>query len=235
MFMLAPEERGALGRSVLWLGGVGCALLVAANFTSLWFPGRLMRNIGMAGGLIAAAGFITYLVDLVRLYRSRRRMRLELHNRVAIGAFIALGVALLWLVAALFSARIEMHAPALIYLILAGWLSALGLTQLYKIIAFLVWLQRYGVRLGYGPVPKVQDLVAESRAQSWFLLYFIGVAVTTVALVAAWILAARIGGALSLLATLALAREYLRTWRCHYVLHAPTTSPGQPPDFKRVY
>lgn len=234
MFMLAPEDRGRLGGSVMWLGGVGCALLVSAGGVGLWFPGRLERSIEILGGLIAVTGFIVYLADVVRLYRSRRRVHLELHNRMAICAFAALAIALLWLAAALLSRRLEAQAPALVYLVMLGWLSGLGLTQLYKIVAFLTWLQRYGSKLGRGPVPKVQALVNERRAMPWFIAYFVSVAITTVALASGWVLPARAGVAVSLLATLALAHEYWLAWRCYYVSHpSAAATPPLPPPFPR--
>jgi len=232
MFMLAPEERGRLGDSVMWLGSTGCALLVGAGVVGLWLPGWLSRNIEILGGLLAATGFIVYLIDVLRLYRGRRRVQLELHNQMAICAFSALPIALLWLALALLAGRIDTQAPALIYLILAGWLSGLGLTQLYKITAFLTWLQRYGTRLGRGPVPRVQALVDEPRGRPWFIVYFTGVAITTVALASGWSVVARGGSALSLLATLALAREYLRIQRCYYVSHpSPAAASALQPPF----
>ena len=235
MFMLAPEERGWIGNCVLWLGSAGCALLIVAGVAGLWFPGRRPQGIAALGSLLAVAALIIYLVDVVRLYRGRRRARLELHNRAATGAFASLAIALLWWVLARATGHMDAQAPALVYLVLAGWLSGLGLTQLYKIVAFLTWLQRYGTRLGRGPVPKVQDLVDESRAAPWFIAYFAGVAITTAALAAGWILPARAGVGLSLLATLALAHEYLRAWRGYYVLRPSPALPRQTPDFKRIY
>lgn len=232
MFMLAPENRGLLGDSVMWLCSVGCVLLIGAGGSGLWFPSRLVRYTEILGGLITVFGFIVYLVDIARLYRSRRRVQLELHNRMAACAFGALAIALPWLVAAWLSGRLETQAPALVYLVLAGWLSGLGLTQLYKIVAFLTWLQRYGTQLGRGPVPKVQALVDERRATPWFMAYFVGVAITTAALASGWTLPARAGVAISLLATLALAHEYWLAWCCHYVSHPPAAAtPPLPPPF----
>ncbi len=102
----------------------------------------------------------------------------------------------------------EAAAP-LVVLLLFGWLSGLGLSQLYKIVPFLAWLSRFGRRLGTGAVPRVQDLVNEPAALPLFAVYFAAVAI---AAVAAWLgLAAFVRGAmvLSLGATLLLVREIL--------------------------
>jgi hypothetical protein len=54
-------------------------------------------------------------------------------------------------------------------------LSGLILAKLYKIIAFLTWLETYGPVMGRTATPRVQDLVAEPRASRWFVIYFAAV------------------------------------------------------------
>lgn len=139
---------------------------------------------------------------------------------------MSLGV--VWLLAVAFTAKgsIGSGAPVLVFLMLFGWLSGLGLTQLYKIVPFLSWLARYGSRLGHGPVPRVQDLVDEGRASHWFVLYFLGTAVAAVAAAVGLVLLYRVGLGLTLLATLELTVEYWRAWRADYA--AAVASPPHP-------
>jgi hypothetical protein len=56
------------------------------------------------------------------------------------------------------------------------------LAKLYKIVAFLTWLETYGPVMGRAPTPRVQDLVAEGRATKWFVDYYAAVWVGTLAL-----------------------------------------------------
>ena len=229
MFMLAPHDRGRLGAAVLWTATGGFLLAFLAGVgTTVWHAGAIAAA-EQAGRIAILAALGLYLADVVRLYRSRRRRQIELHNRAALGAFGALGLALPLAVAAVATDRLAALAPSLVLLLLLGWLSGLGLTQLYKIVAFLSWLSRYGGRLGRGPVPRVQDLVREPGATGFFVLYFAAVALAVGA--AAFGLADLVRAALAgaLLAVALLAREYARAWRAVYVRAAPAAAASPPP------
>jgi hypothetical protein len=224
MFMLAPHERGTIGAAILWIGAGGFLAAFTAGLAATVWPAGWIAGLEQVGRLAIGLALGLYLADVVRLYRSRRRRQIELHNRAAIGAFIALGLAVLLAVGAIATDRLADLAPSLVLLLLLGWLSGLGLTQLYKVVAFLSWLSRFGGQLGRGPVPRVQDLVNEPGATGFFVLYFVAVAVAAGA--AAFDLVDVIRGALALtlIAVLLLAREYARAWRAVYA----RGQPGQP-------
>lgn len=230
MFMLAPHERGAWGRAVLWTAVSGFAIAVIVGLVSPLLPSTAGVVIEQIGRALVAVAIVLYLADVVRLYRTRRRRQIELHNRAVIGAFVALGIALAVAIAADVTGTLGRAAPTLLVLLILGWFSGLGVTQLYKIVPFLAWLARFGKRLGSGPVPRVQDLVDETASRKLFVAYFLGVAI---AAIAAWFeadLVMRGAVALSLLATVLLAREYWRAWRGHYVGRRPPAAiPVRPP------
>lgn len=58
------------------------------------------------------------------------------------------------------------------------------LAKLYKIVAFLTWLETYGPVTGRVPTQRVQDLVVGARAARYFVGYFVWVWVATVLLLA---------------------------------------------------
>jgi hypothetical protein len=103
------------------------------------------------------------------------------------------------------------HIGAVVFLISFGWLSGLGLSKLYKIVAFLTWLECYGPVIGKTPTPRVQDLVVESRATKWFALYFLGVWGATVALLLDAPLAFRVSSFAMLIATSGIIVQLVRS------------------------
>ena len=238
IFTLAPEERGATGRWVLRLSAGGLGAVWLAGFLRLAaLPAagaggtedalaRVLALAGTAGWAAAGAGVLLYLADMVLLYRSRRRPALELNARYAPWALAALGTGVMLLALAAAAGRLAAWAGPIAFLWLFGWLSGLGLTQLYKLVPFLTWLERFGPRLGRGPVVRVQDLVDERRARPWFLLYFAATAAATGAGLAGWPAAWRASVAGTLAATLVIAREL---WRARHAHDRPRPLPGDPP------
>ena len=175
MFTLAPEERGALGNAALWLsaGGLAAAWLLGAIEAS----GQTVPAVLSAPAYVALAlGAALYLFDMAGMLRARRRLKLELNAAMAIAALAALGVCLAAAVSATITRSLGALTGPLGYLFVFGWLSGLGMSQLYKIVPFVTWLERYGGLLGKQPVPRVQDLVNEPRDRPWFVLYFVAVA-----------------------------------------------------------
>jgi hypothetical protein len=102
---------------------------------------------------------------------------------------------------------------AVVFLVAFGWLSGLGLSQLYKIIAFLTWLECYGPVLGKAPTPRVQDLVVENRAAKWFYVYFASVWAGTAALLAGETALFRTAAAVMFVGTCGIVVQLVRTRR----------------------
>lgn len=235
MFMLAPHERGALGTAVFALATASFAVALVAGLAGIFSPAaplRIVEHVGQIGIVIAIA---LYLADVARMYRDRRRKKIELHNLAAIGAFASLGLAVLLGIAAAAAGRLAVLSPVLVLLLLLGWLSGLGLTQLYKIIPFLSWLRHYGSHLGRGPVPRVQDLVNEARATGFFVLYFAAVAATLIAAELAAPAVTRAFLAVALVAVILLAGEYRRAWTSRYVREAGGANPAAARKLEKMF
>lgn len=228
MFMLAPEDRGRAGEAVYQLAAAGFGLTIATGLIQSWQTSPLLLILERFGDALVVVAVGIYLWDVLRIYRTRKRAVIELHNKAAVGAFIMLGSAALFAIVLMSLDSFAAYLPVFVFLALFGWLSGLGLTQLYKLVPFLTWLGRFGQQLGGGPVPRVQDLMDEGHSYPWFVVYFIGVALAAVAAFAGADYMFRAGVGLSALATLGLVVEYWRAWRGYYPRYRPS-KPSVPP------
>jgi hypothetical protein len=128
-------------------------------------------------------------------------------------AFASLAAAVGLALALLALGRLTDHLGAVVFLSAFGWLTGLGLSQLYKIVAFLTWLECYGPVLGKAPTPRVQDLVVEARAVKWFGLYFLAVWIGAAALLLGQGRAFQASAVAMLVATAGLIAQLVRTRR----------------------
>lgn len=232
MFTLAPEERGHLGTAVFWLTAGG--FVVAWLLDLAQALGAPVPDLAVAIAAVAtASGLALYVVDMARLYRARRRQRLELNTAMTLPALAALALCLVFAACLAVTGASERTLGALGYLFVFGWLSGLALSQLYKIVPFLTWLSRYGSLLGKQKVPRVQDLVDEKRDRPWFVLYFVTVAAGTVLIVLGQPLVWRAAVLVQLLATAMIVRGI---WLARYgeprpqpAATGPNPFPFQPP------
>ncbi len=218
MFTLSDEHRGIVG----WAAYVATALGILVAWWARWLD--LNRAADAAWGVILF-GLALYLWDMRALYRSRKRRQLELNARYGaiplgfLGALIVAGIAVR------LGGGLVREDIALTFLVLYGWLGGLALTQLYKIIPFLTWLNQFGNRMGQGRVPRVQDLVNEQRDRYAYLVYFAVVLLGTVSLAAGWFIAFRAAEAIAVVATLDIARAFY-----HAAHPAPLKSPSGSPQ-----
>lgn len=181
MFMLAPEAEHRTSRLALLAGSASILVLLAGGpLCLLVFGQSAMHPLLVALGL-AIVSLALYGYDIVRLYRTRRRPKLELNARIAAWALGILGLSVLLLLAVTVLGEANRGIGAITFLFAFGWLTGLGLAKLYKIVAFLTWLECYGPLLGRRPTPRVQDLANEPRALSWFWLYFASVGAASAA------------------------------------------------------
>lgn len=212
MFMLAPDLERASTKGALCLGAAALAVAIVGGVAAVLVDGDpwLALLAALAIGLLALA---LYGRDVVYLYRARKRRIIELNSRMAGLALASLAASAVLAVALLALGRLGEHAGALVFLAAFGWLSGLGLSQLYKIVAFMTWLECYGPVLGKAPTPRVQDLVVEPRAGKWFWLYFIAVWAGTASLLAGFPAGLRLAAVAMLAASAGILAQLVRTRR----------------------
>lgn len=223
MFTLAPEERGRVGEITFLTSAGGLSLAWLSGIVHVFEPAPFLAVLGDVGWAAAGIGIVLFLLDMSRMYRARRRRKLELNAYFATWSLSLLGVAL----AAYGVIRVldlDYRAyPPLVFLALFGWLTGFGLSQLYKIVPFLTWIERYGRRMGRERIPLVQDLVNEKRATPYFVAYSVLAVLGAVSLAVHSVPLFRASLALMFVAVAFIASELLSSRRVE-----PAIDPVQP-------
>ena len=193
MFMLAPDVDDRKSNTTLLAGALATTVAVAGGVAAitLSFGMNVALSFAAIFGLVTAA---LYGRDVIAIFRERRRRQLELNTRMAMLSFASLGGTALLGVMLVLTGNFATHVGAFVFLVVFGWLSGLVLAKLYKIVAFLTWLETYGPVMGRSPTPRVQDLVAERRASKWFVIYYAAVWAGTLMLLADQPSAFRVAG-----------------------------------------
>lgn len=210
MFMLAPEGDTRRSRAVLHLGTGALAIIILVGTASIGL-GQSLDVVLAISALLGVGAVAFYGAGILHLYRARKRRKIELNARMAAIALTNLIGAVLLAVALVALGRFEMQTGAVLFLTAFGWLTGLGLAKLYKIVAFLTWLECYGPVLGKTATPRVQDLVIEERAAKWFWLFFTGVWSATACLLLDTTAGFRMSAALMLAGTIGIAAQLVRT------------------------
>jgi hypothetical protein len=212
MFMLSPDVAPRSTRLTL-LGGCGAiGVTVAAGLFAIETDTDLDTVLGVAA-VLGVATLALYGRDVAMLYRRRKRRQLELNMKMSVCGFASLAAAVNLGIVLVATGSFEAHVGAFVFLVAFGWLSGLVLAKLYKIVAFLTWLETYGPAMGRAPTPRVQDLVIERRAAKWFAGYFVSVWGATAALLLGRPLAFRVAALAMAAATVGIAVELIRTRR----------------------
>jgi hypothetical protein len=216
MFMLVHDIDEKRSRVTLWSASAALGIVVGGGFVAVL--AEMSLAVALASALVLAVQALAlYGRDVLQLYRSRRRRSLELNSRMGAIALANLALSALLCVVLAALGRFSEYVGAVVFLFAFGWLSGFMLAQLYKIVAFLTWLEVYGPVLGKAPTPRVQDLVAERLAMRWFLLFFAGVWGATGALLAGSLPVFRIAVLAMTAATCGIVREMMKSRRLSYV------------------
>ncbi len=212
MFMLAPDVDDRKSRLTLAAGALAVASAVGGGAAAIGFELGLNSVFATTAlfGLVCAA---LYGRDLAGIFGSRKRRHLELNMRMAMLSFASLAGTGILGIALVATRTLPLHLGAFAFLAAFGWLSGLALAKLYKIVACLTWLETYGPVMGRAPTPRVQDLVAESRATKWFVIYYVSVWTGTLALLASEPNAFRVAAVAMTVGVVGIVHEIIRIRR----------------------
>jgi hypothetical protein len=212
MFMLAPDVEERKSSMTLAAGALAVALAAVGGVFAIWLSFGLNAVLS-AVALLGLVTIVLYGRDVLVIFRGRKRRQLELNTRMAVLSYVSLAASALLGVVLVLSGAFAAQLGAFAFLAVFGWLSGLVLAKLYKIVAFLTWLETYGPVMGRTPTPRVQDLVAEARASKWFVTYHVAVWLGALMLLAGQTSAFRIAAAAMAVGTVGIVKEIIRTRR----------------------
>ncbi|MEO6941358.1 MAG: hypothetical protein ABI444_14685 [Candidatus Kapaibacterium sp.] len=131
-------------------------------------------------------GLLSYVIQIILVLRVRLRKALDVAMKHAIVSFTFLSVAV---VLGYTLVSIPSESPlysqlSLTYgfIVLFGFISSLIIGELYKIMPFLIWLNKYSPRAGIAVVPTMKEMVNERLAKAEFLLTTAGVVIGAIGL-----------------------------------------------------
>jgi cbb3-type cytochrome oxidase subunit 1 len=209
MFALThPFDEWRLGKPVFILLNLALPALFAS----------LLLRLGVVALACCAAvlgvAVALYAWDFATMLRRRRRKPIDLtqhHNIAAVVCLcltLCLGLALVASPAGTpFHTRLAMGYAVTA---LAGWLGLATIGQLYKILPFLVWTQRYAPKMGKERVPLLKNMYALRPAQAGFILLVVGLPVAVVCILAGWLPGIQTGFTLLLAGSLIAAANLFR-------------------------
>ncbi|MDI1267108.1 MAG: hypothetical protein PS018_27980, partial [bacterium] len=212
MFMLSPDVDDRKSGTTLVAGGLAIAVTMAGGTLAIGISSGL-NVVLLIAAVLGLATSALYGRDVFDIFRDRKRRKLELNTRMATLSFASLAGTALLCTALLVTSDFSGHVGALVFLAVFGWLSGLVLAKLYKIVAFLTWLETYGPVMGRAPTPRVQDLVAEGRASKWFVIYYAAVWTGTLMLLIGQPSAFRVAAMAMTAGVIGIVREVIRTRR----------------------
>ena len=229
MFTLAEDAFvEPLAWAELTLTAIGSWLLTCCVLFTL--PSPLM----ILAALMLFSGLILFTLQILHLYRHRRRRTLDIHQPFAVTAATCILIAvLLLLIGIVRHATIDSPLwPTAGWLAIAGWAETAIQGFLYKIGPFLTWLHRYAPLAGRQRVPRLEQLFSRRIAIAGWFFWSFGILTETIALLMNASLLAHLAAltlSLGLLAFLSNAVQVGAHWRGRHPFPLPST-PGAPPN-----
>lgn len=176
MYQMAPmlalkELRGeGLGRWVFYLLNIGVLGIMASFWTGVYGYVAVAGAIFAIGALIFAGSM---LATIGPTFHGWKGLDISVKYFVAavlyflaaltLGLLMALGVIPLGLKSA--------HA----HVALLGWVSTTIVGAMYHILPMLVWVERYGPKLGLEEVPTMKELYGQRSAEVQFWVFNLGI------------------------------------------------------------
>ncbi len=229
---------GLIGWASMVIMGVAMKLIpmfaISHNFSEkpVWFSFWFV-NIGLLGSMVektfgetsvlfplysalVAIGLILYVVQIIIILKIRLRRTLDVAMKHAIVSFSSLFIITVLGFAAIYiSVKSQMfEAVTLTYgfVALIGFISSLIVGEMYKIVPFLVWYNKYSSRAGIQTVPTLKEMIHEKLAQTEFIIFTGGFLTACVGLLVQVQIVFGIGAVLLAIASLLFGYNIIRSF-----------------------
>ncbi len=187
MFALSHGYQASLPRAK-WLYFSGVAVMIIGEWFRYGLPSAdpLGEWVLVLGCACSAAGTTSFVIDILRILRARKRKRLVNPMRVAMIAltFIIFGQFLLFLAIPLDNTQFGILAAFLFGL---GGLVPLILSYMQKIVPFLWFEYRFSKRPERKTAPLLDDMVLRQTSKIAMILYYIGILTSTIFFLVMWL------------------------------------------------
>lgn len=167
MFMVAYNQKKSGLTYSLYLINIGLGIGIVA----IYFQHDILRNISFVIGFGGLSIFLRFLFGLLKL-----RIKKSLDSGMQ-QSFLAFGILLLAVIQLMWLLLDSSPGRSLAYGItfVAGFVTMLIMGQTYKILPFIIWLDRYHHKTGSAQLPKLKDLYSEPLAFVQMWTYLAGV------------------------------------------------------------
>lgn len=178
MFLLSHNFKLFFAKIALVLVNVGLfgisIIMLYSQISKLYYLFVLMIGLGM----------LLFLIQVIIIFKNRIRKKFDVGIKFSLAAYIALGVITFLGIVISFIDYQNIFNITLIYgyLIIFGYLSMLIVGQMYKIVPFLVWYNKYSSKVGLEKVPMLKEMYNERTAHYGFYLMILSLILVTISL-----------------------------------------------------
>ncbi|GMU85747.1 MAG: hypothetical protein AMXMBFR48_09890 [Ignavibacteriales bacterium] len=168
MFTLSHNYPAKLEAPVFWCMNAG---LIGITIT-----GHLEKNpLFYISSLLIASAVIMFLVQISLIFKHRVRRHLDTGIKYSAVAYLMMGLSM---VLGIFTAFVQAeNIPNLTIaygvMLMFGYISLLISGQMYKIVPFLVWYDKYSSKVGKEPVPLLKEMIQEKYAEAQLLFLLV--------------------------------------------------------------
>lgn len=121
------------------------------------------------------SGFLLFILQILMILKHRIRKAFDTGLRYSVVAFSFIVLVLAFGILILKGKELETNFISIYgFGILFGFVSLLIKAQMYKIVPFLVWYNKYSSKAGLEKVPMLKDMFNDTIANSEFIIFLIG-------------------------------------------------------------